>query len=220
MGGRRHLPCDPYELPVRHGGAQRDVYLRLRQPRGQPPGAVVGQVPQQLRHVRFLPGRLRQGPGGGHHGRGHLQGALSRGRPHRGQAPAPAPAVPAGVCLGADHPEKAPTRQQEPGQPARQGVHPHQRYPSRPVRARADAPAGGRVQLPLGQGVGHHLPHPVLHQPHRDERGAGALECGFVPAAAAPCVPDHPGDRPPPAHRPARLLRQRYGQDRIYGGDQ
>ena len=35
------------------------------------------QVSPQLRYDRFLPGRLRQGPGGRHHGRGHLQGPLS-----------------------------------------------------------------------------------------------------------------------------------------------
>ena len=87
------------------------------------------------------------------------------------------------------------------------------------MRAGADAPSARRERLRLGRGLGHHPPHPVLHQPHCDERGPRALERRALQRADAPHLRHHPGDQPPPDGEAARLLRQRRGQAQLDGRD-
>ena len=105
------------------------------------------------------------------------------------------------------HPEKLP----------REERHPDQRHPSGAGDPGADAHSGGRCGPFLGRGVAHYHPLRGLHQPHGTGGGAGVLAPAAVRDAAAPCVADPAGDRPPLAGAGGELL-SRPRKDRKDGG--
>ncbi len=97
--------------------------------------------PKRPRHVSLRRRQLCPEPRAAHDGRGHHEGALPGGRPHRGQDPAHPPAVFLRLRDGAEHPARPPRALRHGAQLCRAPRHPDQRHAPDAHHPRAHAPA-------------------------------------------------------------------------------
>ena len=172
--------------------------------------------PQAHRHEAVQPGPVPAGIGGAGHGGRHQPGALSRGQPLRGQVPAAEAAVFLRLRHHAVHHPQAHRGVRHPEELPREERHPDQRHPPHAGDPGADAYSHRRRGPWLGRGVGYHHPLRGLHQPYGAGRGAGGMAAAAVRDAAAPCLADPAGDRPPLAEAGGGIL-PRPRQDRQAG---
>ena len=120
------VPC--HEDTVEAGRAARYAHRTVWRRARQHPPPLGGTQPERSGHVPLCRRQLCPESGAAHDGRGHHEGTLPGGRPHRGQDPAHPPAVFLRLRDGAEHPARPPRALRHGAQLCRAPRHPDQRY--------------------------------------------------------------------------------------------